>query len=654
MDPYLSLLTRAKRLGLSADNLPNPAIFKLFAMSVDSGKPDWHLHQILDNWLDAQEAQKLSFPFTTPCVPPTGRTLVGSTLEGGNVGFDIAHGANPVQHMGVFGAVASGKTAGIAGLALSMRDEAHIVLIDSQNTFSQIQEIRESFEFAQIRDLRDEIFHQVRGLERSEQLLITLNGLADAQGFFELAELESLEAAKELDARGQLTLRNLRDYLQNKTYSPRSNRNRYRDTAVLHYSWLLDGTQPLFECDQGMALEDILSRGSVCLVLDSLQDVHRAYIIRRIFDFAYMLRRAGRELGKPLVLVIDEAQTLLEKASIAEKLLSLRHSGIHVVLAAQNPHKIPAEVFNNLDAFLVFALTDQRDRQHIARAINLTSDQEQYLPLLDKGQAIGFFPRSHVKHPFVVNMRWLNIDSMKRYMPTSEFFKQLPWRSLETSICQVDSSAGLDRQADTFLRDVLNQEFEFSGLTSRFQRCGIRSASKQGQIIKTLVADGLIAIHSLTVKRGAPMKLVEPTQKAFETYGVEWKKTRGSLPARAATQFLYQHLSKLEGWQIVREGVLKSERADGVVAKQVDLLCRDPDGELVTVEIAHSSGHEIHNALYCLRCEEVRKHVVVCTTKQTLNAVKDAFVEGGHSELGEECRLETRTLAQVLKVDWVP
>ena len=87
--------------------------------------------------------------------------------------------------------------------------------------------------------------------------------------------------------------------------------------------------------------------------------------------------------------------------------------------------------------------------------------------------------------------------------------------------------------------------------------------------------------------------------------------------------------------------------------KQVDLLCRDPENRIVSCEIANSPNHEVDNACFCLACNEVRKHVVICTSKKTFDAVKKQFKEVG-GLAGNE-RVEIVTLVQVLNDDdWIP
>jgi hypothetical protein len=140
------------------------------------------------------------------------------------------------------------------------------------------------------------------------------------------------------------------------------------------------------------------------------------------------------------------------------------------------------------------------------------------------------------------------------------------------------------------------------------------------------------------------MKLVEPTDKALEAFKVTWKKTRGALPTRAATGFLLTKLKKLPGWIWLPEGRLGD--------KPVDLLGRDPQNRVVTVEIAHSDGHEVHNALHCLKFPDVKSHVVVTTTKIVAAKLKKRMAK--MPELEANPRLEILPLSTALTDQWSP
>ena len=85
--------------------------------------------------------------------------------------------------------------------------------------------------------------------------------------------------------------------------------------------------------------------------------------------------------------------------------------------------------------------------------------------------------------------------------------------------------------------------------------------------------------------------------------------------------------------------------------KQVDLLCRHRNGDVVSIEIAGNAKHEVHNALACVR-NGVRRHYVICTNTKVLKEVKKRFREV--VELREHGGVEVMMLSKALREDWEP
>jgi len=355
---------------------------------------------------------------------------------------------------------------------------------------------------------------------------------------------------------------------------------------------------------------------------------------------------------KKLLFILDEGQTIAKQHNFSIKMLQLRHHNVVMFANFQNLSVAPIEQRANCDLMISFQATDKADRDVFAKAANLTFEQAEQLAVLEPGQCCCFLSRSGWKRPFlafVPCIQFWNVDDQDIRKRSEEFLKGFSWRSIEDPGEQgffgKEDANGLDAKAEVFLRDCLNQAHEFSRLTSRFERAGIRSAAVQGAVMRNLAGEGLIKIWSLAVGKGRPLKLVEPTQKAFESFDVTWKKTRGVLPTRAATEFVFRKMNKLDGWQCQKEGFL----GRGDDRKQVDLLCRDPDNRIVTCEIAGNAEHEVHNALHCLKFDEVRKHVVVCVDKKVIEAVKKQFSQ--FPEINDS-RVELITLAHAMSDKW--
>jgi len=288
---------------------------------------------------------------------------------------------------------------------------------------------------------------------------------------------------------------------------------------------------------------------------------------------------------KRLLFMLDEGQLLAQQRDFASKILQLRHAGISLIVNVQNLSVVPVELVSNSD-LISFQLVDRRDKDAFGNAVSLTREQRDYLGQLDQGCCVCFL--SGTKHYFLARVPSVQFSQSEVDVEgqSKGFVKQFSWEGLQDSVEEVDTSSDVDKYRERFLQDVLDQRYEDSALTKRFQRVGIRSASVQGQVIRRLTSEGLIAIYALAVGVGRPWKLVEPSDKCFQKCGVSWKKTRGVLPTRIATKLLARKFERLDGWQIVLEGRLEQG------GKQIDLLCRDALNRVVCIEVAFQCRHE--------------------------------------------------------------
>lgn len=639
MTRYRKLMQRIDRLPINANELGLCQELAVLEEYDAWGQTDDELLDHIEDHVEQLESGLVICPYVTPTTSlGQGRIEIGRTVEDEPVRISIGQGPNAVQHIGSAASVSGGKTRTTASLAVEAANDVNVIIIDSHNAFASLPSVRNRFEFVPLRECRLNPFDPIIGLHPFRQDQTVLHGLAEIYSM-QLSEIEAYECVQELRSEGAVDFYTLRDRLKSKTYKGFSNRQRYRDTAVLYLSHMLDAVHPLFDCRKGMDLLSILTRGAVVLQID-VPTAHAAYLIRYLFDFVCMHHSAGSGLDKRLLVMIDEAQLLMERGEIADQLLKLRHSHLHLCLNVQHPHLISPKALGNVDCLLVGSLQNERDRRVIQQQANLTQAQADLLPVLESRQCACSLPRSSFKRSFILEIPDVGSDQVES-VAAAGFFGALKWTPRSEEKVEQQESSKLDAQTEAFLRDVLTQAHEFSALTQRFERAGVRSASKQGQIIKRLCADGYIRIGPLGIGRGRPVKLVEPTDKALDEFGVQWKKTRGTLLTRAATDRVERKLKKL-GWNCIREG--------GLGDKQVDLLCRGPDGRLATVEMAGSADHEVHNVLHCLRFDEVRRHVVVCINKTVLDEVKKKF--SGMEELVRNARVEVVLLSKALGESW--
>ncbi len=675
------LMQRIRRLPASVRDLGLEDDLALVQLSEESGWPDEDLARLVSERLDELEGSLLHSPFITPPGPIPGAVQLGSTFTGDPVGVDLARGANPVQHFLLSGAVGTGKSATMASIALQARDVCDVVVLDSQSMFARIPEIAASgFEFIDVkRDLRLNPLDPLDGLGPFEQHHAFAKGLAETYGL-KWSEQELLRALTALEGTSRLHVRGVLAYLEAKTYRGFSNRSRLRDSILLQLGYLADALYPTLDCRRGMDFSKILTRGAVVLRLDGIGIEHQAWIARFAFDYVFLLRRAQRGLQRPLLVLADEAQALLEhgEGMVADRLLQARHARLHFAFGVQVPSRVSPTVSGNCDCHLVGGLVDSECKRRVQRTLGLTSDQVEYLSQqrgpLNTGEVRGgpqvvcALPRSPFKRPFVLQLPWMDIEPVAAAVPTPAFVQDLAWEGLEETVepqspgsmergapvgteSRASAASRLDEETERFVSDVLVQGNECSTLSQRFERARVRSAERQRQIMKRVLERGLVKTESLAVGRGRPWTLAEPTEVLLTERGVRWKKGRGGLATRVATSLLEKKIEGLEGWTCVREGRW------GPTGKQVDLLLRDPVGRVVTAEIAGNPRHELHNVLACVPRDEAgtrewRGHVVVAVSASVRDAVKKKFA--AIPELSGDRRIEVLALSQALSKKWVP
>ncbi len=651
---YSQLMYRLTRLPVTVEELGIGIELELYGDSVDRGRPDRFLQDVLESVITQAESGLLTKPFIEPhprAGLDQGDHHVLDTSNGLSARVGFREGAtNKITHLSLYGKSDMGKSCLHARIASEAALHCRTFLIDINKGFRRMPAMRRTHSFIRWEpDLRLGLFDRPDGVPLAQYDQAIVAELCRNYSL-QFAEYEILAAVRTLREQDNVNLPLVLRTLQNTKVAGWSNRRRYLDSAMLIISNLIHATGELFCCKTGMDLNKFFA-GNVVLELDGLLVKHQAFLTRFFFEYLHLSSLSRPAENRPLLLLVDEAQELFQQEGVGAKILALRHYGVHLIANTQNPSRSPVEIRGN-STLVSFRLTDRVDQEVFGKAAGFTSrEQFNMLGRLEVGQCICHLPQSEWKSPFLATVPRIEFSDPEFDIQaeSKRFLSQFDWTPLEEDVPLAAGVAkDMDEPTERFLRDVLNQAHEASPLTQRFERAGVRSASKQGQIIKQLVADGYITVHALAVGRGRPLKLVEPTAKAFNEFDVQWKKSRGSLPTRVATTLLAKKFSKLNGWSCVREGMLRFDEAE----KAVDLLLRDSENRIVAVEVAGNPKHEVHNCLACLGSNELRRHVVVCVNKSVLEAVKVKF--SGFDELSNSERVWVLTLSQALREDWMP
>lgn len=165
-----------------------------------------------------------------------------------------------------------------------------------------------------------------------------------------------------------------------------------------------------------------------------------------------------------------------------------------------------------------------------------------------------------------------------------------------------------------------------AGLTAIWGKLNVNSGRAKKALMTQLSQAHLVVEH--TIRRGrSNISLVEITDRGWALAG----KYRPHLPGKSG--WLHRILTRAltdcqtaKGWTCDVEGRLTSSAPSG--AKQADVLCRTPDGNLIAVEIALTLpfDKEISNAKLDLLGETpVDKLIFIATTTAMLDRVKTAI-----------------------------
>lgn len=611
MNIYEKLLVRIQRLRLPLAELGIAPQLALIQESIVRGSPDYSLYQILNEGLSRLEQQQLQQPFLSPPFSlDTGAITLGTTPERNPVSVTIGDGDGTVQHFCILGGIHGGKTTFAAALACEAAKTMNVLLIDSQNAFSRMPAIRNSFEFVNLRDLRLQ-----PNLEDKEATQVFLNGFSQSYSLY-YGGLEAEECIDELRPNGNVKLPKLLKYMKAKVYRF-GKKGSYRDSFCMKLSSCLDGLFPLFECERGMDFLEIITRGKAVLRPNCLVG-HQAFFLRYLFDYCDLLKTSGQRLQRPLLIIIDEAQLLLEHGEeiIADRLLTLRHSNVFLALCVQNPSTIPAKVLNACSVFVIFNLIDYRDKMQISKAINCTKTQFECMGTQKPREAICFIPRSYSK-PFLLHVPFVQVDSVPIEILTAEFIQELEW----TPLREDSADANLLRpESEKLLRDVAAKQCKFDSLSQRFLRLGIRSTSFQQTVKYELITNQFVR-EAKVIDVDGSKTLLAPLEKAFQYLQIE--KSKGLGIGASLEHEYYQHrLAEL--YKTIPNHSVWTEGK--ILGKNVDVLVQLPDGSFRIHEIAIRNQHELTNALALVPASDsdirIEKHYILCPTKDAVKKMK--------------------------------
>jgi len=285
---FQSLLRRARMLPSGSPNGELARLLGILELTRDSSLADLVSLKIAE-----LEAQMLESPFPVPDM--------SSSLNSGNheilltenkipVCVSFGDEQNSITHISCFGQSKSGKSCLMALIAGQCAGSEASLIIDTNKFYSKIKDLHDKYIYVNWQDLRLNPFDEILGIDSAQIDQTVVHELVENYSlqFGEYLILEVLNELRETQIPNWfLILEKLRE----KRYPGFSNKNRYRDSALLVIESMLSATKNLFNCAKGIALSEIL-KNNIVLELDGLLYKHQSYVIRFLFSYLYLVSLA--------------------------------------------------------------------------------------------------------------------------------------------------------------------------------------------------------------------------------------------------------------------------------------------------------------------------------------------------------------------------
>lgn len=657
---------RLARHGLQAGDVGLEEWIRLGEIAQEEGDQD--LIGVVEERVAAVEAALGECPFVEPAETLAGTVPVGTTRTGKSVGVSFLPGKpESVQHGVCTAASGVGKTCLLASLVAGAATECNTLFIGSTGSELAVQALRKSHRVVRFLDLRLDFFPRVSGVDRHWVAREVARTLAERTPMI-TGELEINDTTETLFRNGSdVSLPGLIDTLRHKTYKGFSNRQRYRETAVLQLTDLSWGTEIVFCCQQGMDLRSLLS-GNTVLDMQGIAPRLRGFLIAFVLLWVRLLAQVGLSSKRPLLVCVDEtADVVKDSPHFDALLLQARHAGIQLVLGFQNAADVPPRVMSNVGLVIGGRQLGQRDRWALGSAMNLQQEQMRSLSDLGVAEFLVSLPGRH-RHPVLVHAMPVTFETVNEQSIAQEsqrVVSQWSWEPLVSATQNVDS--GKDERKDSdedqtgpagkglgdheagLLRDIWDERRLTSTMTERCLRIGIVGSAERARVVKRLREQGWIETATMSIGRGRPPLFAQITPEGATVLGRKLpKRTPGGLRVRIVTQFSLQQWNRVESREVI-EVIAEGRLSVGEKVKAVDVLIRGR-GRLECWEVAGNERHERRNARHCLEAG-ADQIVTVCVSEQVKGAVVRSF--GRDDVLCNAKGVVVVTLAEVLADSFV-
>ena len=189
----------------------------------------------------------------------------------------------------------------------------------------------------------------------------------------------------------------VKSYISKKNLQGRMQLWKASALRVLESLTFRHGLGPVLNVGEQWDYEKLL-HDNVVMELDVLADADKIFFIEAMILWLYEFRKTeGKREEFKHALIIEEGHHVLSQhkeihegaETIMETCLrQIREFGESVVVIDQEPSKLSNSIKANTYVKITFNLGNGKDAQEIARCMNLTPEEADYIDLLDVGQAI--------------------------------------------------------------------------------------------------------------------------------------------------------------------------------------------------------------------------------------------------------------------------
>ncbi|VGO15043.1 hypothetical protein PDESU_03623 [Pontiella desulfatans] len=521
-----------------------------------------------------------------------------------------------IRHLLVMGQTGGGKTTVIKNLLLQIlqvADAPRIMILERKQEFTELLAKYPEFNVLDVNHLSFNPLLPPEGIKTevwigvfTECMINYLDILEASSGFLMDHALRLIDIRKK-----EGTYPNLNDllsFIKATKYSPMSKNGQQQQTVINRLTNLLHSLPGMFNTSRHIGISELLNDHCLILLHDVPHIGIQNFLISLLMAQMFLHRKvtAGLQGGLKNLIVIDEASSLFRRQDelkghpsfISDVVRTARGYGIGLIAASQLSTDLSHSLLANTNTrMMVGGFGRSRDTDEFLRLRSCTPDLRDYVirhPVIGK----AFIADNRWPHIVECNMDnpalspRLTPDELNQRIQDS-FFRMAtfaPPVPAEGPKQPVSPKPTPEPETVSLEIRTLNSMYEhhFVKLSERAKQLKVPSSTLKKKIDE-LQSNGLILIHKVHGRSGAPRDLYELTESGCRMISLPPKKMKGK---GSYLHCFYQKCTanwfKSKGYHVDIEGT--------ALGKNIDLIARkQPSGECVAVEIElNSSANPSH------------------------------------------------------------